>query len=148
MSKVDVQGARKQLLGPIHAALQDARGLCAAGATDQAIDEKLVEADVLTHQAAVMLDAQRGPDIPVEVAHGTVSMRPPLLFSVENPDGVLLEDLFEQLLIELKEKQERHPSREGALVITYLETALLWRQRQDVASGIGEFRVTEPKAAV
>lgn len=63
----------------------------------------------------------------------------PILFSESNPDGVFLEDLIEQLLDEVGEKQKLAPSRETALVITNLEQALLWQVRR--GQKLGGFRV-------
>lgn len=54
----------------------------------------------------------------------------PILYSDENPDGVFLEDVIEQLLDELGKKQQSEPSRETALVMTNLEQALLWQMRR------------------
>jgi hypothetical protein len=145
MSKIDIDGARKQLLGPVHGTLQVARGMCTDGETEQAIDIKIAEADDLVYKTALMLSTGRGPDLPVDVVQGRVTMRPPLLFSIENPSGVLLEDLLEQLLAEMAAKQEREPCRETALVMTSLEQGLLWQQRRGVKRGTTEVVMTDPR---
>lgn len=54
----------------------------------------------------------------------------PLLLSDENPDGVCLEEMLEQLLDELRAKNAEVPSRETSLVITHIEQALLWQLRR------------------
>ncbi len=54
----------------------------------------------------------------------------PLLHSDANPDGVFLEELLEQLLVELRAKNAEVPSRETSLTITCLEEALLWQLRR------------------
>jgi hypothetical protein len=148
MGKIDVAGARQLLTGPIHGTLQTVRGMCTDGETQEAIDRRVAEADELVYQAALLLAHGRRTDIPVDVVHGQVTMRPPLLFSVENSDGVLLEDLLEQLLTEMAMKQEREPCRETALVITNLEQALLWQLRRGVKRGTAKFELVDPRSAV
>lgn len=72
-----------------------------------------------------------GPEIPVKVEEGTIRLRPPLLFSAENPDGVTLARLIEQILSERRARRGRQAgTREESLVITKLEEALLWEQRR------------------
>jgi hypothetical protein len=115
------------------------------------LDGKLVEVDerVLGLVNLLAADHLRRADIPVEVVHGKVSMRPPLLLSIEAPDGVRLEDLLEQLLKELTENRPSQlyaGARENSLVITNLEQALLWRRRALEVRGEAEFMVTAPRA--
>ncbi len=59
----------------------------------------------------------------------------PLLFSDENPDGVYLEDILEQLLDEVRAKGRTEPSRETSLVATHLEVALMYQCRRGVVRG-------------
>lgn len=70
-----------------------------------------------------------------------------LLWAPDNPNGVHLEDLLEQLVDELRH-QTQPPTREGALVITKLEEAILWRRRDLERQGRAKWgRVRTPPAA-
>lgn len=143
---VDTDAARKQLTGPVHGTLQVIRGMCSDQLPHEEIDVKLAELDDLVYKAALQLACgRRRVAISIEVVHGETRMRPPLLLGQENPDGVLLEDLLEQLLSEMEAKQAALPSRETACVITNLEQALLWQLRRGMKRGTVMVEITDPR---
>lgn len=70
---------------------------------------------------------------------------------VENPAGPTIEEVLEQLIVEIREKQERarHAcvsagARESALVVTNLEQALLWQWRRGQITGVVHVVVDAP----
>lgn len=70
----------------------------------------------------------------------------------ENPNGMLLEDLLEQVISEVRAKQDRARSagiaagaRESALVVTNLEQALLWQWRRGQITGVVNIDVRDPR---
>lgn len=70
-------------------------------------------------------------------------MDPILYHPVTNPDGHTLEAVLDQLILEVRQKQERARAasihggeRESALVVTNLEQALLWQYRRGQITGV------------
>jgi hypothetical protein len=66
----------------------------------------------------------------------------------EHPTGRTLEDVLEQLIVEVREKQDRARdagfttgARESALVVTNLEQALLWQLRRGQLTGAVDITV-------
>jgi hypothetical protein len=66
----------------------------------------------------------------------------------EHPTGRTLEDVLEQLIAEVREKQDRAKAagfttgaRESALVVTNLEQALLWQLRRGQLTGAVDITV-------
>lgn len=69
----------------------------------------------------------------------------------EHPTGRTLEDVLEQLIAEVREKQDRARAagftvgaRESALVVTNLEQALLWQLRRGQLTGVVDIHVHQP----
>lgn len=75
-----------------------------------------------------------------------------LLFDPEhNPSGPTLEAVLDQLIAEVRAKQDRARAtgntagaRESALVVTNLEQALLWQYRRGQITGVVTIDVKQP----
>lgn len=69
----------------------------------------------------------------------------PLIYSPENPGGLLIEELLEQVIKEIQAKQAKEPCRETALVLTNLEQALMWQLRRGQNRGTVTVDIKDPR---